>query len=430
MKERRLPRFDTSKELTFNLVANIASLAFLAVAGIALNIVIGRYYGPADLGLFNVVFALFIFASQLGSAGIQYSTLRMTSLHREDDDAHSIFSSAVLIVIGTSSATVVIAALAVPLVALVFDVDGITRGYLLSLPGLWCFSVNKVLLAFINGRGAMLAFAVFQSSRYLLMIAALLAVMTAGVGGAGLPVILTISEVVLLILLLVHLRGFFTRRAAPTATRALWRSRHLRFGLLAMPSGVMAELNTRVDILLLGAILGGVQTGIYSIAILLAEGYGQVVFVVRNVINPLLGSIVEQRDQVGLSRLVRNVGGATLLIMVVGGAFLVALFPLFDRYLLLDRFADARVPLAILVAGIGFTGPFMIFSMIMSQGGRPGYYTTLTTFILVINIVFNLIGVYTLGMVGAAIGTGLSYLAGATVLVLLTRRLFGLRLLP
>lgn len=414
--------------LSIDLLFNLVSLAFLAVAGIALNVIIGRYFGPAELGLFNVVFALFIFVSQLGSAGIQYSTLRLASLHRGGEDAQAVFSSAVAVVLVTSSAALALAVLATPAVALIFDMDGIARGYLLSLPGLWCFSVNKVLLAFVNGLGSMRAFAVFQSCRYLFMVGALVLAMLAGIDGASLPVILTLSEGVLLLFLAFHLRSHLARMLRPLPAAAGWRSRHLRFGLLAMPSGVVAELNTRVDILLLGAILGSVQTGIYSIAILLAEGYGQVVFVFRNVINPHLAPIVEARDQAALSRLLRQAGGAALALMLVGGVALVALFPLIDAFLLLDRFSEAWLPLAILVLGIGLTGPLMIFAMIVSQGGRPGHYTLLTTVILVSNIVFNLIGVYTLGMVGAAIGTGLSFAVGAVALVVMTQRLFGLSL--
>ena len=416
--------------LSIDLIINLASLGFLAVAGISLNIIIGHYFGPAHLGLFNVVFALFIFASQLGSAGIQYSTLRLTSLHREDGQAQPILSSALAIVIITSTAATAVFALATPVITTIFQMDGIARGYLLSLPGLWCFSINKVLLAFINGLGSMRAFAFYQSCRYLLMVAALLLVMMVGLEGSSLPVILTISETILLVALLFHLRTNLAQTIRFSASISEWRSRHLQFSLLAMPSGVVAELNTRVDVLLLGAVLGEVQTGIYSIAILLAEGYGQVIFVIRNVINPQLTHIVERRDQTSLSRLVRYVGGATMLLLLAGAALLIALFPLFDRYLLLGRFSEAQVPLTILVIGIGLTGPLMIFSMILSQGGRPGCYTTLMILILVLNIVFNLIGVLTYGMVGAAIGTALSILAGAIMLFVSTYRLFGLRLVP
>src|SRR5262245_54632233 len=66
------PRFGLRlPALSVDLLANLGSLAFLGLVGIALNVVIGRFYGPVELGIFNLVFALFIFASQFGSAGLQ-----------------------------------------------------------------------------------------------------------------------------------------------------------------------------------------------------------------------------------------------------------------------------------------------------------------------------------------------------------------------
>ena len=46
-----------------NVLWNMASLAFLAAAGLLLNFAIGRFYGPAALGLFNVVFTQTLLAT-------------------------------------------------------------------------------------------------------------------------------------------------------------------------------------------------------------------------------------------------------------------------------------------------------------------------------------------------------------------------------
>lgn len=417
-------------KLSLDLLANLASLAFLAAAGIALNITIGRYYGPADLGLFNVVFAMFIFASQFGSAGLQYSTLRFASLKQSSAETRAVLLSALRIVLTTASATVAVAAVATPAVAAVFDMAGLGRAWLLALPGLWCFCVNKVLLAFLNGVGAMRAFAFYQSLRYLLMVAALFLAMRSGFPGTDLAVILSISEAFLLISLVPQLISLLRSSPRSPIRSNVWHAAHLRFGILAMPSGVIAELNTRVDVLLLGALLGSYQTGVYSIALLLVEGFAQIVFVVRNVVNPLLGPLVERRDQAALTNLVRIAGGATLGLMVVGGVLLLAVFPVLDRLLLLGRFGEAFWPLVILVSGLTMAGPHLAFSMVLSQGGRPAIYTMLMTSILVSNVVFNLIGVYTYGIIGAAIGTALSYVLGVVTLQVLCRRVFHLSLSP
>jgi len=418
---------NNSSKLILDVGANLTSLFILFVAGILINVIIGRNYGPGDLGLFNIVFAIFILFSQIGSFGLQYSTLSFISANQTDPAARTqILRDALRVGLVTSSGATAIAVLLTPVLEAIFDLDGLAAAWLLALPGLWCFAINKVLLAYLNGLGHMRWFAFFQSTRYIAMLAAVAALSAAGADGKILSVILSIAECLLLLSMLpIAVTAF---RSIPLEQQASWRQRHVRFGLFAMPSGAVAELNTRVDVLLIGAILGGAQTGYYSIAILLAEGYGQAVFVIRNVLNPMLAKIVLERDQEGLSRLVRMFGALTLALMVVGGAILIAAFPLFNAYILIERFSEAQLPLTILVVGIGLTAPWMIFTMILPQGGRPGYYTVLMVLILAFNIVLNFVGINMLGLVGAAIGTSLSFVAGAVTLSILVKRVFGLRL--
>lgn len=416
-----------SHKLTIDMIANLVSLAVLFIAGILINVVIGRQYGPDALGLFNIIFAIFILFSQFGSFGLQYSTLSFTAVRAgQPTEQLHVLREALRIGLVTSSCTVALALLVTPGLAWIFELDDLPAAWLMALPGLWCFALNKVLLAYFNGLGEMRLFALFQSGRYVAMLIAV-AILTALVtDGKYLSAILSVAEVVLFFAMAPI--AVARLRALPRDNSASWRKRHIRFGVLALPSGAVAELNTRVDVLLLGTMLGVVQTGYYSIAILLAEGYGQAIVVLRNVINPLLAKIALERDQTGLSHLVRTFGSIAFVLMAAGGIALIALFPLLNSYVLAGQFSAAQIPLAILVTGIGLTGPWMIFSMILSQGGRPGSYTMLMISILAANITFNIVGIYTLGLIGAAIGTSLSYVVGALILTILVRRNFGLRL--
>ena len=65
--------------LKTGIIWNLFSLLFLAVAGIALNIQIGRSYDAETLGLFNIIFAVYILFSQLSTFGIHFSTLQEVS---------------------------------------------------------------------------------------------------------------------------------------------------------------------------------------------------------------------------------------------------------------------------------------------------------------------------------------------------------------
>ena len=57
-------------------------------------------------------------------------------------------------------------------------------------------------------------------------------------------------------------------------------------------SGILTEVNTRVDILVLGYFHGDTLVGVYSFAAILAEGFSQLPMVVRRSIDPLRKPII------------------------------------------------------------------------------------------------------------------------------------------
>ncbi len=72
------------RALSTGVAWNVASLAVLAVAGIALNVLIGRVYGPAALGVFNQVMGAYVLFSMAAAGGINYSLLRAVAAAPRD----------------------------------------------------------------------------------------------------------------------------------------------------------------------------------------------------------------------------------------------------------------------------------------------------------------------------------------------------------
>jgi O-antigen/teichoic acid export membrane protein len=53
--------------------------------------------------------------------------------------------------------------------------------------------------------------------------------------------------------------------------------------------GMLSDLNTRVDIILLGYFVNDASVGIYSFAAVFAEGFGQISYVVKQNLDPIIG---------------------------------------------------------------------------------------------------------------------------------------------
>lgn len=411
------------------LVWNLASLTFLALAGFALNVAIGRKFGPEDLGLFNLCFALFIFFSQFGAFGLQFSTLHTVAAHGDSDRTTRarIIAAATTAAIISATIVALVGLALTPAIASLFDDDRISAAWAVTVPGLWAFSINKVLFGIVNGARQMRTFAVLQALRYILMMAALGALMLREAGGAWLMLVLTVAELMLLPALAWRvwtIAGGWQRGGLRGEMR-----RQVWFGARAFLSGAILELNTRVDVLFIGAIVGTATAGVYSMALLVAEGIAQTLAVVRNSVNPVLTRAVEQRDFEGLLAFSRRIGAAITVGMLLLSLIAVVAYPHFVQFVLADTRYDAGwLSLCVLMAGLTATAAAQIFGMVLTQAGRPALHTGAVAIVLAANSLGNWLLVPSLGMLGAALATSTSYVVGALLIWGIARRVLGVRL--
>ena len=195
-----LDRLPVSRKLSTDIGWNTVSFAVMATVGILLNIVIARYYGAAVLGVFNQVYAIYILLSQFAVGGVHLSILRSISqLPSSSSETSDVFLAGLFSAVATAGLVTIVVFFLRGLFGIILDSDAVSLGILLVLPGLLFFALNKVCLAFINGRRQMKAFAVFQASRFLLLLMFLLLLTVLSVGGNKLSAIFSLAEIVLFV---------------------------------------------------------------------------------------------------------------------------------------------------------------------------------------------------------------------------------------
>lgn len=415
--------------LRAGLIWNLGSLAFLAIAGFLINIVIARAYDESVLGLFNICASLLIAVSQFGVFGLHLSTLQAVSLHAHDDHdwAGRMAWNGLITAIGASAAATLLALALTPLFAGIYQVEGFVTAWLLLLPGLFLFSINKVLYAAVNGAQQMRLFAITQSLRFVLMIAAALSLVHFKVPGPLLTLIFTIAEFALFpVLAFAAIRAVGLRPGWPEID--LMRH-HAWFGARVFLSGAILELNARVSVLFLGAQLGAAATGVYTMAVLIQEGVAQAVFVIRNNINPLLAKALARRETGNLLALSRKIALVAWPLFLAAAACAWLVYPFFVDLALADPVFDAaHTPLFILLGLLALAAPLLVFNQLFSQAQRPGVHTGYMATVLATNILLNAILIPLHGLAGAALATGGALVVSAFLLVVLARRLLGVRL--
>lgn len=417
-----------STKFRSDLVWNYASLAVLASSGLFLPVLVARAYDAATFGAFNQVFAAYIVASMFASGGLNYSVLRAVAEHAAaPEKLRAIVAGALLPGFFLSALTAAALYASAPFIAGGLKSPATLDGLRVVSAGVFFFALNKVLLAAVNGLGRMRAYAIYQSLRYLLILGALIAAVTLELPGAYLPGIFTVAELILFMVLIAEVSVQIDWWRAQDF--ADWSKDHLIFAAKGVASGVLVELNSRVDVLLLGWFLSDATVGIYSFAAVFAEGFFQLLVVLQNIYHPILARHLAERRFTELEKLVRDarfkIYAATGAIAVVSVfAFPLCVWVLGEK----PEYHQSQLIYAILVAGITVAAGYLPFQNTLFMANRPGWHTLYMSSIVFLNAAGNILLIPVLGLRGSALATGISFALSAPILYFLVRKVVGVKL--
>jgi len=407
---------------------NLVPVALLAGVGLGLNFAIGAWWGEDALGSFTLVTtALFSFAV-LGACGLQYSALRAIAEDPSDRDRVA------AIVVGALIPNIVIAAAATALFLVLRGPLGdmlgsraVTNGMLWAAPGLFCFSVNKLLMGIVNGLRRMRAFAIYTSLRYALIAVGLVIVRVWRLDADQLPVIWTFVEGTLLLVLIGELLTQIS--LARGAGWIEWARRHLDYGVRGVLATLAFEVNSKLDVWMLGVAMSEAQVGIYALAAALNEGAMQLAVVLQNNLNPVIARDLADGRPEDVEALVKRT--RRWFIPAIAGvcALSAAMYPVVVPWLIgKHSFIAGAVPFAIMMAGLALASAYLPFTQILLMAKRPGWHTVYILGVVAVNFVGNWLLIPIFGLAGAAIAIASSVVASALLLRVLVRWRVGLRI--
>lgn len=387
---------------------NYGSVVILSVSGFLINFLIVYFYDAAALGVFSRAQAWYGVFSQITVWGVHMSVMRLIPEYKDNcGEQGLIISSALAEILLFSTFCVGIIELLLPWI--VTDNGNLLMGMQVIMPGLVFFSLNKIILNYLNGLSEMKPYAIFQSMRYIVIVMTVLVMGILHCEYKWLPASFTGAELLVFAVssgYLIH-RGLFIK---PPCIKYL--KEHIRFGTYILLSNLVTELNTKVDIICLGFIVGDdYLIGIYSFAVLFAEGFYQLYFVIRRSINPKITEYYvggKLKDGVammnaGLKRVLRILSPVAFAALIAGYYIMCCILDQKD-YLAGVQF------LVIICVSIIVSGRKIIFGNIFAQTGFPARESFINLLTVVSNFTLNIILIIWLGLVGAAVATAASYL--------------------
>jgi O-antigen/teichoic acid export membrane protein len=389
---------------------NVASLGIIGISGILLNVLIGYYYDAAILGVFNQVYAAYIFFSQFAVGGVHLSTLKYVAEFSSDREiTGTIIVSSICLAFTLSLIMSTGFWFLKGIIGNTLDSSGVIVGIAWATPGLFFFAINKVLLAILNGFRRMKLYAVSQSFRVVMMLLSLIVAITLSCPGEKLALVFSVAETSLFFVLFVAIRKHISFTSFSNCYE--WIIKHFKFGIKSFLSGALLELNTRVDVLMLGYFTSDKIVGIYSFAAILAEGLFQFLVVLRTNFNPILVRLIAEKRIDELKEKVKKGKRVVYGMMVVIGVIATALYPSGVKLITNKPDFGQSWPLfAILMGGIVLSSGYIPFPQSFLASGYPGLHTIMVTIIVAFNIIANLAFIPFWEAYGAAFATALSFI--------------------
>ena len=407
----------------------VGGFALVSLAGIILNQLIASKLGVTSLGRYNSFLAVIIVGGQMGSAGIHGSVLYHTPKFRSESRPTG------QVLVGALTATTVTSLLSTALILGIGEVllraagnDYYLRGLHAIALGLFLYPLNKVLLSHINGLRRIRSFSILFASRFVLLAFFAWGASRFFDGDQHLLWTITLTEVVMFLALLFAARQEFIKNPKWEALNENVRA-HFRFGIRGLIGGMLLDLNTRVDILLLGVIAGSESVGIYSIGSLFAEGLYQLTMVPRYSYDPVVTHLIVEERHTELKDVVQEAKRKTYFLIIPIVAIANVCYPFVVGVLFGEDLAmDSWKVFGILSVGLVLSAGYVPFTNLLQQAGKPTRQSALLGAITGINIVLNLALIPLFGMVGAALATAIAQVSLIFFLRGLARSVIGYRL--
>ena len=280
------------KKIRKGIIWNLLSYVFLAMFTLGAYVLIKWKYGEEGLGAYNIVMSIFLICGQLGVFGLQSASMYYVPQQDNPQKLGKVFSSFLFVsfIMGTIIGGIVFVS-ADWIGNSVFSSQLVVVG-LKKLPfAIILFSMNKTIVSYVNALGNMIGFAVLQNLRYFGLVVSISIIILLKAQYVFIFYAFLLSEIFVFFVGILYI----IRVIAIKFPEIYWMRQGIRFGKSAMLGNVVSDINTKVDVIMLGILCGDKYVGLYSFIALIIEGLLSILLVFRNNYNPLFSSLIYQR---------------------------------------------------------------------------------------------------------------------------------------
>lgn len=402
-----LKKFISDVGVTFIASAMTMLLAF------PISVLLGRFLGPSELGLYRMVhtiFGVWILIAEIGlsSAIVKYIAQNIDNEKKKKE----YISSGILTALFLGAISFCLMYILSDFFANFFNMENLSP--LLKVVSIaFPFTiVNGVLLGLLIalGKMKMRAWAIIIKSVLMLAFTILL-LGSYGVTGAIIAMVASTSLTTALIIYL-HRLGGLTFSNYRTTTAEM-----LSFGLRTVVANGVNLINYQADVLMVGYFLLDHDVGIYSIAVMFAKLIWILPDVLQKITYPMFAEHYAKKEYDQIEIIINHCMRYSFLFLLLSFTFMIVFGETIITTIFGIQFQESINSLIILLSGTVIYGVTKSVGSIFAAVDRLSLVYRIPLVSATINVILNLVLIPIYGIEGAAIATSSSLIASTLLMV-------------
>jgi O-antigen/teichoic acid export membrane protein len=407
----RLKYNKTIKDIQWSFI----SLATASLSHLLLRIVLGRELGPNGLGLYTLVFTIYMFGMQFAAFGIGAALTKYVAQYSNNQEKIKEYvSSGIIGSLVSGSLMGLLLYLLASMISIQFFHSPEMRS-LLKLTA-FCFpfiAMQRSVIGTLNGLRKMKLYAVVNIAQNIsVMFVSLILVTFLDMNVKG-AVIGFVAPTILMGIISIYFTrcdikpSLFLRKTI--IKEISW------FGFYVVLANSIGLINMQIDSLMVGYFMNEVDVGYYAVAIIFMQGVILFPQVIQRVTTPSIALYYGKNDFESIEKLIKN----TMIKTFIGILCISIITAIFGNYLIIilftEEFLPAYVPMLILLIGYTICAPIGSVGSTLSCIGKANIVFKMTAICALMNILLNLILIPAFGLIGAASATSISQIITLTI---------------
>lgn len=390
---------------TKNTLINLSSFGISSLLGLYLYFLLVKNGGEVVLGIFNIQYIFIVLFSQIATFGIHYSVLRESSTKNldKDDNFYNLTSGLTIVFFN---------AVLLSLLIMVFQnilTDYLGFNVVKIIYPLILFSVNKIFYYFLNGKEQYVKMAFVSPFRFIIFLITLFNIFDNGLDVQSLYNCFLYAEILIFFVV-----SFFVLKSLKLSFKReeflKYLFIHLKYGRKAFATSFLSDLNLKIDIILIGILLGNESVGYYTFTSAIGEGFIALIAATRTISTPQFGNLISDKQR--FIEFKKNIFKISYSLFIPIGIIILIFSKITSGYFIFfeNLSSNGYFSLIIIVIGFSILSYCFAFEHILLQINRPEEHTKSLLLLFGSNLIFNIIFINLLGINGAALATVTSYL--------------------